>query len=93
VRWRHIEENENMQSLKGKVAWITGAGTGIGLAGARALAEAGAAVVMSGRRREVLAADCPREQRRQQRIQPQNASQRDQADTHQHARRCHHIRP
>jgi NADP-dependent 3-hydroxy acid dehydrogenase YdfG len=57
VRWRHIEENENMQSLKGKVAWITGAGTGIGLAGARALAEAGATVVMSGRRREVLEAE------------------------------------
>jgi NAD(P)-dependent dehydrogenase (short-subunit alcohol dehydrogenase family) len=44
-----------MNSLKGKVAWITGAGTGIGLAGAQALAEAGAIVVMSGRRKEVLA--------------------------------------
>src|SRR5581483_10095252 len=41
-------------SLQGKVAWVTGAGTGIGLAGAKALAEAGAAVVMSGRRGEVL---------------------------------------
>jgi NADP-dependent 3-hydroxy acid dehydrogenase YdfG len=41
-------------SLAGKVAWVTGAGTGIGLAGAKALAEAGAAVVMSGRRKEVL---------------------------------------
>ncbi len=41
-------------SLQGKVAWVTGAGTGIGLAGAKALAEAGATVVMSGRRREVL---------------------------------------
>ena len=41
-------------SLNGKVAWITGAGTGIGLAGARSLAEAGAVVVMSGRRGEVL---------------------------------------
>jgi NADP-dependent 3-hydroxy acid dehydrogenase YdfG len=40
--------------LEGKVAWITGAGTGIGLAGARALAEKGAVVVMSGRRPEVL---------------------------------------
>jgi NAD(P)-dependent dehydrogenase (short-subunit alcohol dehydrogenase family) len=39
----------------GKVAWITGAGTGIGLAGAKALAAAGATVVMSGRRKEVLA--------------------------------------
>lgn len=44
-----------MSSLKGKIAWITGAGTGIGLAGAKALAAAGATVVMSGRRKEVLA--------------------------------------
>lgn len=44
-----------MSSLKGKVAWITGAGTGIGLAGAKALAAAGTTVVMSGRRKEVLA--------------------------------------
>lgn len=41
-------------ALHGKVAWITGAGSGIGLAGAQALAEAGATVVMSGRRGEVL---------------------------------------
>lgn len=40
--------------LEGKVAWITGAGTGIGLAGAQALAQAGAVVVMSGRRGDVL---------------------------------------
>jgi len=40
--------------IEGRVAWITGAGTGIGLAGAQALAEAGAVVVMSGRRGEVL---------------------------------------
>ena len=46
-----------MGSLSGKVAWITGAGTGIGLAGARALAQAGATVVMSGRRADVLAAE------------------------------------
>jgi NADP-dependent 3-hydroxy acid dehydrogenase YdfG len=44
-----------MGSLTGKVAWITGAGTGIGLAAAKALSEAGASVVMSGRRKEVLA--------------------------------------
>jgi NAD(P)-dependent dehydrogenase (short-subunit alcohol dehydrogenase family) len=43
-----------MGTLTGKVAWVTGAGTGIGLAGAKALAEAGATVVMSGRRKEVL---------------------------------------
>jgi NADP-dependent 3-hydroxy acid dehydrogenase YdfG len=43
-----------MGTLTGKVAWVTGAGTGIGLAAAKALAEAGATVVMSGRRKEVL---------------------------------------
>lgn len=46
-----------MSTLSGKVAWITGAGTGIGLAGAQALAGAGATVVMSGRRAEVLEAE------------------------------------
>src|SRR5687767_4768710 len=35
--------------LKGKVAWITGGGSGIGLAGAEELAKAGARVVISGR--------------------------------------------
>lgn len=39
-----------MQTLRGKVAWVTGAGTGIGEAGAAALAEAGMTVVLSGRR-------------------------------------------
>jgi NAD(P)-dependent dehydrogenase (short-subunit alcohol dehydrogenase family) len=36
-------------SLHGKVAWITGGGSGIGLAGAMKLAQAGAHVVISGR--------------------------------------------
>ncbi len=36
-------------SLKGKVAWITGGGSGIGLAGALELARAGAHEVISGR--------------------------------------------
>jgi NAD(P)-dependent dehydrogenase (short-subunit alcohol dehydrogenase family) len=36
-------------SLKGKVAWITGGGSGIGLAGALELARAGAHVIISGR--------------------------------------------
>lgn len=40
--------------LKGKIAWVTGAGSGIGLAGARALVQAGAEVVLSGRRADVL---------------------------------------
>src|SRR5262249_37928919 len=41
-------------TLRGSVAWVTGAGTGIGLAGARELAAAGAKVVLSGRRADVL---------------------------------------
>jgi len=43
-----------MATLNGKVAWITGAGSGIGQAGALELAQAGAAVVISGRRAEAL---------------------------------------
>ena len=39
-----------MQSIEGKVAWVTGAGTGIGRAGAVSLAGAGAKVILSGRR-------------------------------------------
>jgi NADP-dependent 3-hydroxy acid dehydrogenase YdfG len=39
-----------MTSLTGKIAWVTGAGTGIGEAGALALAEAGATVILTGRR-------------------------------------------
>lgn len=42
------------RSLSNRVAWITGAGSGIGQAGALALAEAGAAVVLSGRRQSAL---------------------------------------
>ena len=43
-----------MGALKGKVAWVTGAGGGIGEASAIALAKAGAHVVLSGRRLEEL---------------------------------------
>jgi len=43
-----------MATLQSKVAWITGAGTGIGLSGAQQLAAAGATVIMSGRRADVL---------------------------------------
>jgi NADP-dependent 3-hydroxy acid dehydrogenase YdfG len=45
-----------MGQLEGKIAWITGAGSGIGAAAAQALANAGAKLVLSGRRRESLEA-------------------------------------
>lgn len=50
--------------LREKIAWVTGAGTGIGLAGAQALAAAGAVVVMSGRRAEVLESEAAEIRRR-----------------------------
>ncbi len=40
--------------LRGKVAWITGAGSGIGRAGALELAAGGAQIVLSGRRADQL---------------------------------------
>lgn len=43
-----------MRTLDGKIVWITGAGTGIGEASARLLAQAGMTVVLSGRRAEPL---------------------------------------
>lgn len=43
-----------LESLTDKVAWVTGAGTGIGRAGAVALAEEGARLALSGRRKEPL---------------------------------------
>lgn len=45
-----------MARLAGKVAWVTGAGSGIGEAAAMMLAQEGAAVVLTGRRRAPLEA-------------------------------------
>ena len=44
-----------MNELKGKIAWVTGGGSGIGQAAAVELAKAGATVVVSGRRASALA--------------------------------------
>lgn len=43
-----------METLVGKIAWVTGAGGGIGEASAKALAAGGAHVVLSGRRLEEI---------------------------------------
>ena len=43
-----------VQPLLNKIVWVTGAGSGIGEAAALTLAKAGAAVVLTGRRREPL---------------------------------------
>lgn len=45
-----------MTDLDGQVAWVTGAGSGVGEATALALAKEGVAVALSGRRREPLEA-------------------------------------
>ncbi|HYQ93698.1 MAG TPA: SDR family NAD(P)-dependent oxidoreductase, partial [Burkholderiales bacterium] len=44
-----------MGTLSGKIAWVTGGGSGIGQGAAVELARAGATVVVSGRRAAALA--------------------------------------
>ena len=56
VRSVSVKET-SMASLTGKVAWVTGAGSGIGQAAAIALAKEGATVVLTGRRKEPLRGD------------------------------------
>src|SRR5258705_7704711 len=46
---------ERMGTLSGKIAWVTGGGSGIGQGAAVELARAGATVVVSGRRAAALA--------------------------------------
>ena len=54
-----------------RIAWVTGAGTGIGLAGAEALAADGWTVVLSGRREDVLQEACAAITARGGRAEPQ----------------------
>lgn len=54
-----------------RIAWVTGAGTGIGLAGAEALAADGWTVVLSGRREDVLQEACAAIMARGGRAEPQ----------------------
>jgi NAD(P)-dependent dehydrogenase (short-subunit alcohol dehydrogenase family) len=49
-----MTDSKTIQPLKGKVAIVTGGGTGIGLAIAARFVEAGASVVIAGRSRDVL---------------------------------------
>ena len=49
-----MPSNTRAGELNGKVAWITGGGSGIGLSAAQELAKAGATVVISGRSEKTL---------------------------------------
>ena len=51
-----MARHEGRVALEGRVAWVTGAGSGIGEAGALALAAEGARIVLTGRRKAPLEA-------------------------------------
>jgi NAD(P)-dependent dehydrogenase (short-subunit alcohol dehydrogenase family) len=73
-----------MKALDGKVAWVTGGGSGIGLAGAIELARAGARVVISGRDAAKLDAAidaAPSELRAQLEAVPLDAADREAAQS------------
>jgi gluconate 5-dehydrogenase len=52
------KSTQNLFSLEGKLAFITGGGSGIGLAIAKAFISSGARVIIAGRREEVLQEAC-----------------------------------
>jgi NADP-dependent 3-hydroxy acid dehydrogenase YdfG len=68
--------------LAGKIAWITGAGSGIGEAAAIALADEGAIVILTGRTREKLETVARRiDQTGQAHVQPADLTHSDQVGT------------
>ena len=87
-----------MSKLAGKVAWVTGAGTGIGEATALALAGEGAEVIVTGRRREPLESVAKRIKEKGGKAQVQPADMMDakavgRSPTHQiHLRPARHPR-
>lgn len=69
-----------MTRLTGKIAWVTGAGSGIGEAAALALAEEGATVILTGRRTAPLEAVAQRiNQSGQAHVQPADLTDAKQA--------------